>query len=50
MDRLKAELFAELASHTKATQEYVAAQIKVVDEKYAGLPGRLAALEARTTP
>jgi hypothetical protein len=50
MDRLKTELSAELASHIKASQEYVAAQIKVVDEKYADLPGRVAALEARSTP
>jgi hypothetical protein len=44
------QLSAELAGHAKAIQESVAGQIKVVDEKYADLPARVAALEARSTP
>ena len=46
---LEHRLSAELASHTKAIMEYVAGLIRVVDDKYADLPGRVAALEAKVT-
>jgi hypothetical protein len=47
---MEERLGAQLASHLLAFQEWLATLIKVVDEKYADLPGRVAALEARSTP
>ena len=49
-ERLERRLSAQLASHIKAVQEWLATSIKIVDEKYADLPGRVAALEARSRP
>jgi hypothetical protein len=42
---LKRDLGEDIARHAKATQEYVSDQIRIVDEKYADLPGRVARLE-----
>ncbi|HEX7838036.1 MAG TPA: hypothetical protein VF469_11265 [Kofleriaceae bacterium] len=38
-------LLTELARHTKAIEEALSAQVSVVDEKYADLPGRVKRLE-----
>jgi vacuolar-type H+-ATPase subunit I/STV1 len=43
-------LHAELARHTSAICESMAAQIKVIDEKYADLPARARQLEANVVP
>lgn len=46
VERFEQRLLAELARHVGAIQEALAAQLAVVDEKYADLPGRVARLEA----
>ena len=40
-------LLAELARHTQAVHEAMAAQISVIDEKYNDLPPRVSRLEAK---
>ncbi|HEU4726880.1 MAG TPA: hypothetical protein VFT22_03295 [Kofleriaceae bacterium] len=39
-------LLTELARHTRAVEESLAAQIRVLDDKYNDLPGRVNRLEA----
>jgi hypothetical protein len=46
IDRSEQRLLAELARHTKASAEAMAAQIAIIDEKYADLPLRMSRLEA----
>jgi hypothetical protein len=43
---MEQRLLAELARHTKASQESMSKEISVVDEKYADLPGRVSRLES----
>jgi hypothetical protein len=44
------ELGADLARHATAIQENVSAQIRIIDEKYADLPDRVARLEHHMLP
>jgi hypothetical protein len=43
---MEQRLLAELARHTKASQESTSKEISVIDEKYGDLPGRVSRLEA----
>jgi hypothetical protein len=47
IDASEQRLLTELARHTKAIHESMAAQISIIDEKYADLPGRVSRLEAK---
>jgi hypothetical protein len=48
--RIITTLHADMASWTKAVQEQTAATLRVLDDKYAGLPPRVARLEAEVFP
>jgi hypothetical protein len=43
---MEQRLLAELAHHTRASQESLSKEISVIDEKYADLPGRVTRLES----
>jgi hypothetical protein len=48
-DRIALQLSGELARHARASHEASLAEVRVVDEKYADLPGRVATLEQART-